>query len=120
VRPPSRHRSPGARLRGDLTVLSGDGDDAPAVEGLHVVPDKPRWTESISTPPVSSASSIAFLIDSTAASRLTTTAPADPPRVREPHPDDVESAVVGHLTDDRGDLGRADVQTHEVAFLSCH
>src|SRR5262245_40048755 len=36
-------------------------------------PDKPRCTESISTPAMSSASSIAFLIDSTAASRLTTT-----------------------------------------------
>src|SRR5579864_5763410 len=36
-------------------------------------PDSARCTESISTPAISSASSIAFLIDSTAASRLTTT-----------------------------------------------
>ena len=36
-------------------------------------PESARWTESISTPAMSSASSIAFLIDSTAASRLTTT-----------------------------------------------
>src|SRR5262245_22458376 len=36
-------------------------------------PDSPRCTESISTPAISSASSIAFLIESTAASRLTTT-----------------------------------------------
>src|SRR5688572_29799827 len=36
-------------------------------------PDSDRWTESISTPAISSASSIAFLIESTAASRLTTT-----------------------------------------------
>ena len=36
-------------------------------------PDSARWTESISMPAISSASSIAFLIDSTAASRLTTT-----------------------------------------------
>src|SRR5688572_15800424 len=35
-------------------------------------PDSDRWTESISTPAISSASSIAFLIESTAASRLTT------------------------------------------------
>src|SRR6476659_503754 len=36
-------------------------------------PDRPRWTESISTPAISSASSIAFLIASTAASTFTTT-----------------------------------------------
>src|SRR5262245_43734896 len=36
-------------------------------------PESARWTESISTPAISSASSIAFLIESTAASRLTTT-----------------------------------------------
>ena len=36
-------------------------------------PDSARWTESISMPAISSASSIAFLIESTAASRLTTT-----------------------------------------------
>src|SRR5882672_7465910 len=36
-------------------------------------PDSARWTESISTPAISSASSIAFLIESTAASTLTTT-----------------------------------------------
>ena len=43
------------------------------LNALTCAPDSPRCTESISTPPVSSASSIAFLIDSTAASRLTTT-----------------------------------------------
>ena len=43
------------------------------LNALTCAPDSPRWTESISTPAVSSASSIAFLIDSTAASRLTTT-----------------------------------------------
>ena len=36
-------------------------------------PDSARCTESISTPAISSASSTAFLIESTAASRLTTT-----------------------------------------------
>ena len=36
-------------------------------------PDSARCTESISTPAISSASSIAFLIESTAASRFTTT-----------------------------------------------
>src|SRR5882672_5129778 len=36
-------------------------------------PDNARCTESISTPAISSASSIAFLIESTAASRFTTT-----------------------------------------------
>lgn len=36
-------------------------------------PLMPRCTEPISTPAISSASSIDFLIDSTAASRLTTT-----------------------------------------------
>src|SRR5262249_15919988 len=36
-------------------------------------PESARCTESISTPAISSASSIAFLIDSTADSRLTTT-----------------------------------------------
>ena len=43
------------------------------LNALTCAPERPRWTESISTPAVSSASSIAFLIDSTAASRLTTT-----------------------------------------------
>ena len=43
------------------------------LNALTWAPDRPRWTESISTPAVSSASSIAFLIDSTAASRFTTT-----------------------------------------------
>src|SRR5262245_59259898 len=43
------------------------------LNALTCAPDRPRWTESISTPAVSSASSMAFLIDSTAASRLTTT-----------------------------------------------
>jgi hypothetical protein len=36
-------------------------------------PDSARWTVSISMPAISSASSIAFLIESTAASRFTTT-----------------------------------------------
>src|SRR5688572_11811566 len=36
-------------------------------------PDNDRWTVSIDTPAISSASSMAFLIDSTAASRFTTT-----------------------------------------------
>src|SRR5437773_1327630 len=35
-------------------------------------PERARWTESISTPAINSASSTAFLIDSTAASTLTT------------------------------------------------
>ena len=38
-------------------------------------PDSARYTESISTPAISSASSIAFLIESTAASRFTTSKP---------------------------------------------
>ena len=42
------------------------------LNALTWAPDSPRCTESISTPAVSSASSIAFLIDSTASSRLTT------------------------------------------------
>ena len=39
---------------------------------LMWAPDSVRYTESISMPAVSSASSIAFLIDSTASSRFTT------------------------------------------------
>ena len=43
------------------------------LNALTWAPESPRWTESISTPAVSSASSIAFLIDSTVFS---------PPRVQ--------------------------------------
>ena len=49
-------------------------------------PLMPRCTESISTPAISSASSIDFLIDSTAASRLTTTPRFSPFDSAEPMP----------------------------------
>ena len=56
------------------------------LNALTCAPDSPRWTESISTPAVSSASSIAFLIDSTAASRLTTTPRRMPRESARPMP----------------------------------
>src|SRR6266853_243952 len=67
-------------------------------------PDSARWTESISTPAISSASSIAFLIEPTAASRLTTTPrrmPRDsatpmPTRYRSLRPTLPPSRVLSH------------------------
>ena len=44
----------------------------------------------------------------------------DAARVGEADPDDVEPAVVGHLADDGRDLRCADVQAHQVSFLTCH
>ena len=62
-------------------LLPGDRHDAAAVEALDVRARQARYTESISMPAVSSASSIARLIESTAASRFTTM-PLRMPRAR--------------------------------------
>ena len=83
-------------------------------------PDSPRCTASISMPAVSSASSSAFLIDSTAASRLTTTPRRMPRESAQPDPDDVERPVVARLADDGGHLRRADVEPDDVALLTAH
>src|SRR5690606_1201821 len=44
----------------------------------------------------------------------------DPLRVSEPDADDVEPPVLGGLSDDGGDLRRADVEPDQVPFLARH
>ena len=87
------------------------------LNALTCVPDSPRWTESISTP-AGQLRLVDRLLDRLDRRlEVDDHAPPDPARVRQPHPDDVEPAVVGHLADDGGDLGRADVQAHQVRSL---
>ena len=83
-------------------------------------PLTPRCTEPISTPAISSASSIDFLIDSTAASRLTTTPRFSPLDSATPMPMMSRPPSSRDLADDGADLRRADVEPHDVPFLSCH
>ena len=83
-------------------------------------PDSARCTESISTPAISSASSIAFLIESTAASRLTTTPRRMPRDSATPMPTMSSAAAVEHLADDGRDLRRADVEPDQVPLFSRH
>ena len=83
-------------------------------------PDSARWTESISTPAISSASSIAFLIESTAASRLTTTPRRMPRDSATPSPTMSSAVAVEHLADDRRHLRRADVEADQVPLFSRH
>ena len=84
-------------------------------------PDSARCTESISTPAISSASSIAFLIDSTAASRLTTTPRLMPRDSATPRPTmSRPRRPIGHLADDGRHLRRADVEPDQISFSTCH
>ena len=83
-------------------------------------PDSARWTESISTPAISSASSIAFLIESTAASRLTTTPRRMPRDSADAQADDVEFVAVEQLADHGGHLRRADVEADQVPLFTRH
>ena len=79
-----------------------------------------RCTASISTPAISSASSIAFLIDSTAASRLTITPRRMPRDSATPMPTMSSRAVVDELADDGADLRGADVEAYEIPVLPSH
>ena len=83
-------------------------------------PDSARCTESISTPAISSASSIAFLIESTAASRLTTTPRRMPRDSATPSPTMSRPIAVEDLADHRRHLRGADVEPDQVPFSSCH
>ena len=84
------------------------------------LPAMPAYTEWISQPAISSASSIARWIDCTVDSMLTTTPFFRPRDGCEPMPIDLDRAVGVHLADDRDDLRRADVEADDqvaVGFL---
>ena len=83
-------------------------------------PESARWTVSISMPAVSSASSIAFLIDSTAASRLTTAPRRMPCDSATPRPMISRPPLVEHLADDGRHLRRAEIEPDQVPLFSCH
>ena len=83
-------------------------------------PQTARWAESISTPAISSASSTDFLIDSTAASRLTTTPRLRPFDSATPMPMTSRLPSSEHFAHHRAHLGGADVETDDVPLASCH
>ena len=83
-------------------------------------PDSDRWTVSISTPAISSASSMAFLIDSTAASRFTTTPRLMPRDSATPMPTTSRRPSSKSLGHDAADRRGADVQPDQIPFSSCH
>ena len=82
-------------------------------------PAIPVYTDEISQPAMSSASSTAFLMDSTVASMLTTTPLRRPTDGWVPMPMMLIVAA-GHLAHHGADLGRADVQSHHDVILALH
>ena len=107
-------------LARDLAVLAGDRDHAPAVERLDV---RGRQTE-VDRVDLDAGGQLGFvdrLLDRLDRGlEVDDDAALDAARVGQPHPDDVEPAIVGHLADDGRDLRRADIQTDEVPFPACH
>jgi hypothetical protein len=84
-------------LARDLAVLAGDRDHAAAVEALDVRPRQREVDRIDLDPAISSASSIAFLIESTAAFEVHHNAAADAARLGDSEPDDVDAGAVRHL-----------------------
>ena len=107
-------------LARDLAVLAGHRHDAAAVERLDVRARQPE-VDRVDLDARGQLRLVDGLLDRLDGGlEVDDHAAPDPVRVREPEPDDVEPAVVGHLADDGGDLRGADVEADQVAFLTCH
>ena len=100
--------------------LPGDGHDAAAVEGLDVGA-RQRQVHRVDLDAGGQLRLLDRLLDRLDRRlEVDHDAAADALRVGRADPDDVERRHRRYLADDRGDLGGADVQTHQVAFLTCH
>ena len=83
------------------------------------LPAMPAYTEWISQPAMSSASSTARWIDCTVDSMLTTTPFFRPREGCEPRPITSMRAVGADLADQRDHLGGADVEAHDQVAVAC-
>ena len=71
-------------------------------------------------PAISSASSIAFLIEVHSGLEVDDDAALDPARLGDADADDVEAAVVQAFADDADDRRRADVEPDDVPLSTSH
>src|SRR5262249_12686731 len=107
-------------LARDLAVLSGDRDDAAAVERLHVRARQPE-VDGIDLDARRQLRLVDGLLDRLDRRlEIDDHAAPDAPRLRRAESDDAQTPGVGPLADDGGDLRRADVESDEVPFLASH
>jgi hypothetical protein len=96
----------------------GDRDDPPAVERLDVRAGQAE-VNGIDLDAGRQLRLVDRLLDRLDGSlQVHDDAAADPFRVGQADPDDVEAALVGHLADDGGDLRRPDVEADQIPFLA--
>jgi hypothetical protein len=107
-------------LARDLARLARHGDDTAAVEALDVRA-RERQIGRVDLDARRQLGLLDRLLDRL--DRLLEVhhrATADAARVGGPDADDLDIAVVGHLADDGGDLGRPDVEPDQVSFIPRH
>ena len=81
------------------------------------LPAMPAWTEWISHPAISSASSTARWMDWTVDSMSTTTPFFRPRDGMGADADDLDLVIVLQFAHQAGDLGGADIQAHQQVFV---
>ena len=105
---------------GDLAVLAGDGDDAAAVDAVHVGARQAE-VDRVDLDAGGQLGLLERLLDRLDGGlEVHDHAAPDAPRVGAAHPDDVERPVVARLADDRGHLRGADVEADDVSLLTAH
>ena len=120
-----RHRLGGVEgaahvLAHDLAVLAGDGDDAAAVDAVHVRARQPE-VHGVDLDAGGELGLLERFLDRLDRGlEIDDDAAADAARIGQADADDVERSVVARLADDRGHLRRAHVEPDDVAFLAAH
>ena len=120
-----RHRLGGVKgaahvLAHDLAVLASDGDDAAAVDAVHVRAGQPE-VHGVDLDAGGELRLLQRFLDRLDRGlQIDDDAAADAARIGQADADDVERSIVARLADDRGHLGRAHVEPDDVAFLAAH